>query len=122
GGQQVAQADDRLDLRVLVDGIVEEAGLRADRDLDLAVLVALHGADGLQQRHHIVPLDVVAHGVLEDLPKGVTVVAGEVLSSWVRRHRSSSSGQWPAYACGTCAAYVSSGRCPSRSGDGTAST
>jgi hypothetical protein len=44
----------------------------------------LHGAHGLQQRHHIVPLDVVAHGVLEDLPERFTVVAGEVLRSWFR--------------------------------------
>jgi hypothetical protein len=57
---------------------VEELGPRPDSHGNHAIVVFRDRADRLQQRDHGMPLDVVAHGMLEDLAQRVAVMVVEV--------------------------------------------
>src|SRR5262249_58711676 len=71
--QHPAQVRDHLRVDVLAGGRVEELPLWPDRDVDLAVMPHCDGADGLQQRQHRPPFDVVAYRVPEDLAQRIAV-------------------------------------------------
>src|SRR4029453_19401939 len=91
-GEQPAQVDDHLSVDVLVVWRLEDLGLAAELDLDLAVGLLGCRSDGLQQRQHLAPLEGVAQGVAEDLVERDAMVVGEVRchaasSSELRRHR-----------------------------------
>jgi hypothetical protein len=76
-GEHAAQVDDHLSVDVLADRMVEDLALGANGDGDLAAVDG-DSADRVEQRGYRVPLDVVAHGVLEDLAQRVPVVVVEV--------------------------------------------
>src|ERR1022692_3738372 len=76
--QHPAQVDHRLGVDVLMRGGLEEFGPRPDSNCDHAIAVLHDRADRRQQRDHGMPLDVVAHGMLEDLAQRVAVVVVEV--------------------------------------------
>jgi hypothetical protein len=79
GGEHAAQVDNGLGVDVLALRLLEERLLGSDGHVELAVVAGRDGADGLKQRDDRVPLDVVAHRVVEDLPKGIAVTAAQVL-------------------------------------------
>src|SRR4029450_7241820 len=91
-GEHPAQVDDQLSVDVLAVWRLEDLGLAAELDLDLAVGLLGCRSDGLQQRQHLAPLEVAAQGVAEELLERVAMVVvevrcHEVSSSGLRRHR-----------------------------------
>src|SRR5580658_5019577 len=90
--QHPAQVDHHLLVDVLADRWFEDLALGPDLDGHLAVVVDIDRADGLQQRGHRVPLDVVAHRVLEDLPQRIPVAVVKVWRPWRGCHRCSLLG------------------------------
>src|ERR1039457_6439887 len=77
-GQHPAQVDNRLGVDVLVRGAVEIFGRRSEGDGNAPVVVILNRANCLQQRDNGMPLDVVTHGMLEDLAQRVAVMVAQV--------------------------------------------
>src|SRR6516165_5470415 len=78
GGQYPAQVENRLGVDVLVRGRLDEDALRPGAEDKLAVVMLGHRTYGLEQRHHGVPLDVVADRMLKDLVQRGAVVVAEV--------------------------------------------
>src|SRR4029450_5062966 len=66
-GEHPTQVDDQLSVEVLVVRRLEDLGLAAELDLDLAVGLLGGRSDGRQQRQHLAPLEVAAQRVAEDL-------------------------------------------------------
>src|SRR4029453_1796951 len=77
-GEHPAQVDDQLSVNVLAVWRLEDLGLAAELDLDLAVGLPGGRSDGLQQRQHLAPLDVAAQRVAEDLLERDAMVVVEV--------------------------------------------
>src|SRR3954468_283861 len=71
--QHTPQIDHGPDVDVLAVRSREHLGLRAERHPELAVVFVLDGADRLEQRNNLAPLDVPARRVREDLLDGVAV-------------------------------------------------
>src|SRR6266851_4612317 len=82
--QHPAQVDNRLGVDVLMRRDVKEFGPGPDSNGNHAVAVLHDRADRLQQGDNGVPLDVVAHGMLEDLAQRVAVMIVEVRRLWRR--------------------------------------
>ncbi len=76
--EHLAEIDDLLLTTVVALGAVEKLHLVAHVDLELAAVVLLDGADGLEQADRVVPANVVARGVGEDRREGVGVVVVQV--------------------------------------------
>src|SRR5271166_2190980 len=76
--QHPAQVNNRLDVDVLTGGRIEEFGLRPESHFKLAGVLLYDRANRLQQRHHGTPVDVMAHGMLEELAQRVAVVVAQV--------------------------------------------
>src|SRR6266705_1182816 len=81
------QVNDQLSVDVLVVWRLQDLGLAAELDLDLAVGLLGCRSGGLQKRQHLAPLDVAAQRVAEDLLERDAMVVVEV-----RCHEPSSSG------------------------------
>ncbi|MDQ5831537.1 MAG: hypothetical protein M3550_00565 [Actinomycetota bacterium] len=77
-GQHAPQVDDHLRIDVLAARRVEDFGLRAERHLDLAVVLLGGGPDVVQQRQNFTPFDVAARRMAEDLLDGVAMVVVEL--------------------------------------------
>src|SRR5512132_2936677 len=91
-GEHPAQVNDHLPVDVLVAWRLEDLGLAAELDLDLAVGLLGCRSHGLQKRQHLTPLDIAAQRVAEDLLERDAMVVVEVRcheasSSGLRRHR-----------------------------------
>src|SRR4029453_16446612 len=87
-----AQVDDQLPVDILVVWRLEDLGLAAELDLDLAVGLLSCRSDCVQKRQHLAPLDVAAQRVAEDLLERDAMVVVEVRCheaspSGLRRHR-----------------------------------
>lgn len=78
GLEHLAEIDDLLLTAVVALGAVEEFHLVAHVDLELAAVVLLDGADGLEQADGVVPAHVVAGRVGEDRRESVGVVVVQV--------------------------------------------
>ena len=78
GLQHLAEVDNLLLAAVVALGAVEELHLVTHVDLELAAVVLLDGADGLEQADGVVPAHVVAGRVSEDRREGVGVVVVQV--------------------------------------------
>lgn len=78
GLEHLAEIDDLLLTAVVALGAVEEFHLVAHVDLELAAVVLLDGAGGLEQADGVVPAHVVAGRVGEDRRESVGVVVVQV--------------------------------------------
>ena len=76
--EHLAEVDNLLLATVMALGTVEKLHLVAHVDLELAAVVLLDGADGLEQANGVVPADVMTGGVGEDRREGVGVVVVQV--------------------------------------------
>src|ERR1022692_236088 len=76
--QHPAEVDNCLDIDVLMRRDVEEFGSGPDCDGNHPIALLHDRADGLQQGDHGMPLDVVAHGMLEDLAQRIAVMIVEM--------------------------------------------
>src|SRR5690242_4659439 len=80
--QHLAQVRHHLVIDVLAVGWVEEFPGRTDRHGDLAVVAYGDCSDGLQQRQHRPPFDVMTNRVPEDLAQRIAVPVVQML--WLR--------------------------------------
>src|ERR1017187_5093755 len=65
--EHAAQVDDLLLVDVVMTRGVEELGFRPEGDLVAAVVLLGHGRHTLEKGEDVVPLNVVAHRMTEDL-------------------------------------------------------
>jgi hypothetical protein len=68
-----------LGVDVLVLWTGEDLGLGTEADNELPIVPLFDRPGSLQQRQHVVPLDVVARRVPKEPQEGVTMLAAEVL-------------------------------------------
>src|SRR5580704_7136526 len=65
--QHPSQVDDLLFVDVVMPGRIERLGLGAQRDPEPSTGLFDHVPYALEERQHVMPLDVVAHRVVENL-------------------------------------------------------
>ena len=97
--QHAAQVDDLVLFHIVMPPGIERLSLRAHGHSEPAIVLLRDGADALEERQDVVPLDVVARGVTEDLVHRRLMMRVELIAFCHFSLQTAPTGIGPCSAC-----------------------